>query len=116
MFMARSDSMTWFALGVAQLLLGEALVDAGTSDFFAQIIKMSGGGTIALGFYFLIFLARHEDEFSMAYNKAEKLVLDVDPESGKKVLVEDSKAGTKAAWYAIPALMTLLGLIGWLVS
>mgnify|MGYP001309892849 CR=1 FL=1 len=116
MFMARSDSMTWFALGVAQLLLGEAILEAGTTDVLAQVIKMSGGGTIALGFYFLIFLARHEDEFSMVYNKAEKLVLEVDPESGKKVLVDDSRPGIKAAWYSIPVLMTFIGLIGWLAA
>ena len=78
--MARRDSITWFMLGVAQLLLGEALLEAGSSELLAQVIQLSGGGTIALGIYFLIFLARHESEFSEAYNRAEKMVLQVNPE------------------------------------
>ena len=114
--MARSDSITWFMLGVAQLLLGEALLDAGTSEVLAQLIQLSGGGTIALGIYFLLFLARHESEFATAYNKAEKMVLEVNPDTGQKELVDDSPKALKAAWYAIPVGMTFIGLLAWLVA
>lgn len=114
--MARRDSITWFMLGVAQLLLGEALLEAGSSELLAQVIQLSGGGTIALGIYFLIFLARHESEFSEAYNRAEKMVLQVNPETGEKQLVDDSPKALKAAWYAIPTGMTLIGLLALLVA
>jgi len=114
--MARSDSITWFMLGVAQLLLGEALLNAGTSDFLAQMIQLSGGGTIALGIYFMLFLARHETEFANAYNKAEKMVLEVNPDTGQKELVDNSPKALKAAWYAIPVGMTFVGLLAWLVA
>ena len=114
--MARSDSITWFMLGVAQLLLGEALLDAGTSDMLAQLIQLSGGGTIACGIYFLLFLARHESEYANAYNKPEKMVLEVNPDTGEKELVDDSPKALKAAWYAIPVGMTFIGLLAWLVA
>ena len=114
--MARSDSITWFMLGVAQLLLGEALLDAGASEMLAQMIQLSGGGTIALGIYFLLFLARHESEFAQAYSKAEKMVLKVNPDTGEKELVDDSPKALKAAWYAVPIGMTFIGLMAWLVA
>ena len=63
--MARRDSWTWFLLGVAQLLIGEALIEANADSIIAELITWSGTGTIALGLYFLIFLARHEGDFSM---------------------------------------------------
>ncbi len=114
--MARQDSILWFLMGVAQLLLGDALLSSGVSDTIGQLIQMSGGGTIALGIYFLIFLARHESEFSEAYNKAEKLILDSDPVTGKKILKDNSPRAMKAIWYTIPVGMTFIGLIAWLVS
>lgn len=103
-------------LGVAQLLLGEALLDAGASEMLAQMIQLSGGGTIALGIYFLLFLARHESEFTQAYNKAEKMVLEVNPDTGQKELIDDSPKALKAAWYAVPIGMTFIGLMAWLVA
>jgi hypothetical protein len=103
-------------LGVAQLLLGEALLDAGASEMLAQMIQLSGGGTIALGIYFLLFLARHESEFAQAYSKAEKMVLEVNPDTGQKELIDDSPKALKAAWYAVPIGMTFIGLMAWLVA
>ena len=118
--MARSDSILWFILGVAQMLLGQALVDSAAGDasveFLANLIQISGGGTFALGIYFLIFLARHEDDFAAAYSKAEKTILQVDPDSGKKELVDDSPRAVKAAWYVIPIGMTFLGMVSWLAN
>ncbi len=109
--MARKDSLTWFMLGVAQILLGEAIVANGGNEIIKYFIQLSGGGSIAVGIYFLMFLARHEDEFTAAYNKAEKLILEKDPDSGKKILVDGSRPAAKAAWYTIPVVMTFIGLV-----
>jgi len=114
--MARKDSITWFMMGIAQILIGEAIIDAGTSELMGQLIQWSGGGTVALGIYFLLFVARNESEFSELYNKAEKTVLQTDPVSGKRELIDDSPAGVKAAWYAVPVVMTFIGAMAWLVS
>ncbi len=115
--MARSDSLTWFMMGIAQILIGEAIIDSpGTSELVGQIIQWSGGGTFALGIYFLLFVARNESEFSELYSKAEKTILQVDPATGKKTLVDDSPKAIKAAWYAIPVTMTFIGAMAWLIG
>tara|TARA_B100000131_G_scaffold76636_1_gene73207 strand:- start:3218 stop:3562 length:345 start_codon:yes stop_codon:yes gene_type:complete len=114
--MARRDSWTWFMLGVAQLLIGEALIEANADSIIAELITWSGTGTIALGLYFLIFLARHEGDFADAYNKAEKLVMDTDPRTGENILVDNSPKMVRAAWYSIPAVMTFIGLLAWLAA
>ena len=116
MAMARKDSITWFMMGIAQILIGEAIIEAGTSELMGTMIQWSGGGTLALGIYFLLFLARHEGEFSEVYNKAEKTILRLDPETGKRELVDNSPAGIKAAWYAVPVVMTFIGAMAWLVG
>ena len=114
--MARRDSLTWFMMGLAQILIGDAILEAGTSEVMGQLIQMSGGGTIALGIYFLLFLARNETEFTEIYSKAEKTVLQVDPATGKKQLVDDSPKAVKAVWYTIPVTMTFLGMMAWLIA
>jgi len=114
--MARKDSLTWFMMGIAQILIGEAIIDAGTSEIMGSLIQWSGGGTVALGIYFLLFVARHDDEFSELYNKAEKTILHTDPATGRKELVDDSPKGVKAAWYAVPVVMTFIGAMAWLVG
>ena len=115
--MARRDSITWFMMGIAQLLIGNALLaDENTSNWIAYLIQGTGGGTIALGFYFLLFLARNETEFSELYSKAEKTILQVNPETGRKELIKNSSKPVKAAWYSIPVVMTVFGLFQWLAT
>ncbi len=114
--MARKDSLTWFMMGIAQILIGDAIIAAGTSELMGQLIQVSGGGTIALGIYFLLFLARNESEFTELYSKAEKTVMQVDPATGKKELIDDSPKAVKAVWYTIPVMMTFLGMMAWLIA
>tara|TARA_Y100001960_G_C14113202_1_gene558462 strand:+ start:211 stop:555 length:345 start_codon:yes stop_codon:yes gene_type:complete len=114
--MARRDSLTWFMMGIAQILIGDAIIEAGTSELMGQLIQWTGGGTIALGIYFLLFLARNESEFSEIYSKAEKTLLLTDPNTGNKELVDDSPKAIQAVWYSIPAAMTFIGLMAWLAG
>lgn len=110
--MARRDSLTWFMMGIAQILIGDAIAN----EVFGQIIQMSGGGTLLLGIYFLLFVARNEEEFSELYNKAEKTILQVDPATGRKELIDDSPNAVKAVWYSIPVMMTFIGAMAWLIG
>ena len=114
--MARRDSLTWFMMGIAQILIGDAIISAGTSELIGQLIQWSGGGTLALGIYFLLFVARNESEFTELYSKAEKTILQVDPATGRKELVDDSPKAVKAAWYSIPVMMTFIGAMAWLIG
>ncbi len=115
--MARRDSIMWFMMGIAQLLIGNALLaDEDTSNWIAYLIQGTGGGTVALGFYFLLFLARNENEFTELYSKAEKTILQTDPATGRKQLVDDSSKPVKAAWYSIPVVITIFGMFQWLAT
>jgi hypothetical protein len=114
--MARRDSITWFVLGIAQIMIGEAILEAGTTEILGRVIQGTGSGTIALGLYFLLFLARNESEFKELYNKAERTVLVADPVTGQKQLVDNTSRPIKAVWYTIPVGMAFLGLISLLIN
>ena len=49
----------------------------------AAVLQGTGSGMLALGVYFLIFVARNHKEFSDRYSKSEKTVLVRDPETGE---------------------------------
>ena len=69
-----------------------------------------------LGIYFLLFLARHEKEFTEVYSKMEKTEF-VRDETGRIIDVADkTPRAIRAFWYAIPALMTLLRALAWLIG
>ena len=54
--MARIDSLIMVMLGLAQLLIGDAI----GLEFLSILLQGTGGGTIVMGIYFLIFLSRHQ--------------------------------------------------------
>ncbi len=115
--MARVDSLVWFMLGVAQLLIGSQVGSSGALlELMSILLNVSGGSSLMLGLYFLIFLARHEKEFTEAYSKMEKTEF-VRDGSGKIIDVADkTPRAVRAVWYSIPAFMTFLGLLAWLIG
>ena len=44
------------------------------------------------------------------------MVLEVNPDTGQKELVDDSPKALKAVWYTIPVGITFIGLLAWLVA
>ncbi len=69
-----------------------------------------------LGIYFLIFLARHEKEFSEVYSKMEKTEF-IRDETGRILdMADKTPKAVRAIWYAIPVLMTFLGALAWLIG
>lgn len=115
--MARVDSLLWFMLGIGQLLIGSQLGSSGALlELLSILLNVTGGSSLMLGIYFLIFLARHEKEFSEVYSKMEKTEFIRDG-SGKILDVADkTPTAVKAVWYAIPVLMTFLGALAWLIG
>ena len=71
---------------------------------------------MALGIYFLLFLARNESEFTEMYSKAENTILTTDPATGRKRIVDNSSKPVKAAWYSIPVIITIFGMFQWLAT
>ena len=57
--MARIDSLILVMLGVAQMLIGNSV----TLEFIGVLLQGTGGGTIVMAIYFLIFLSKHQKEF-----------------------------------------------------
>ena len=117
MLIARVDSLLWFMLGIGQLLIGSQLGSSGALlEMISILLNVTGGSSLMLGIYFLIFLARHEKEFSEVYSKMEKTEF-VRDEYGAIIDVADkTPRAVRAVWYAIPVLMTFLGALAWLIG
>ena len=115
--MARVDSLLWFMLGIGQLLIGSQLGSSGALlELLSILLNVSGGSSLMLAVYFLIFLARHEKEFSEVYSKMEKTEF-IRDETGRILDVADkTPRAARAVWYAIPLFMTILGALVWLIG
>ena len=114
--MARVDSLLWFMLGFGQLILGGELGGDPTLELLGLILQGTGGSSVILGFYFLMFLARHEKQFKEGYSKMEKTAFLRDAE-GRIIDLEDTTPkAVKAIWYSIPVGLTLIGAMAWLVG
>lgn len=114
--MARVDSLIWFMLAFGQLILGGAIGGDPILELLGLVLQGTGGSSLILGIYFLLFLARHEKEFSEGYSKMEKTAFLRDAE-GKIIDLEDTTPkALKAIWYSVPVGLTLIGAMAWLVG
>ena len=109
--MARVDSLIWFMAGFAQLFVGSSLEDS----ILGLILEITGGSSVLLGLYALIFVARHNKEFEEAYSKLEKTTMSRD-EQGRIHRIDDSNQVKRAIWYAVPIILTFFAALGWLAN
>jgi hypothetical protein len=112
--MSRLDSLIWLLLGFAQLLMGAAIGGDPILDMLSLLLQGTGGSSVLLGLYFLIFLARHQKEFANSYSKVERATLVRNEKSGVLELKDRSSLGSKAFWYAIPIGLTFISAVAWL--
>tara|TARA_Y100001936_G_C15517982_1_gene381362 strand:- start:2 stop:334 length:333 start_codon:yes stop_codon:yes gene_type:complete len=110
--MARADSLIFFLTGFAQLIIASEIETA----LVAAILQGTGSGMLALGVYFLIFVARNHKEFSDRYSKSEKTVLVRDPVTGKLSREDATPAVSKAMMYGGPTALTFLAALFWLAN
>ena len=110
--MARADSLIFFLTGFAQLIIASEIETA----LVAAILQGTGSGMLALGVYFLIFVARNHKEFSDRYSKSEKPVLIRDPQTGDLKRVDDTPVVSKALMYGGPTALTFLAALFWLAN
>ena len=106
--MARVDSLIWFMAGFAQLFVGSSL----DSQLMGAILSVTGGSSVLLGLYALIFVARHHKEFEAAYSKLEKTTMTRD-EQGRIHRIDDGNKAVRAIWYGVPIVLTFLAALGW---
>ena len=109
--MARVDSLILVMLGIAQILIGSST----TLEFLALLLQGSGGGTIVMAIYFLIFIGKHQKEFDGAYSKLEKTNL-IRNENGELEFQDANTVVTRVIWYVIPVGLTIIGMIVWLAN
>ena len=108
--MARVDSLIWFMAGFAQLFVGSEIgANLGT------ILEVTGGSSVLLGIYALVFVARHHKEFEAAYSKLEKTTMTRD-EQGRIHRIDDGNKAVRAIWYGVPIVLTFLAALGWLAN
>ena len=109
--MARVDSLIWFMAGFAQLFVGSSL----DSAILSTILTTTGGSSVLLGIYALVFVARHHKEFEAAYSKLEKTTMTRD-DQGRIHRIDDSDQVKRAVWYAVPIILTFFAALGWLAN
>ena len=109
--MARVDSLVWFMAGFAQLFVGSSL----DSAILSTILEVTGGSSVLLGLYALVFVARHHKEFEAAYSKLEKTTMTRD-EQGRIHGIDDGNKAVRAIWYGVPIVLTFLAALGWLAN
>jgi len=114
--MARVDSLIWLLMGFAQLLIGKQLLADPTMAVIGALLQGTGGSSVMLGIYFLIFITRHQKEFNQTYSKSEKTTLVRNDETGILEIVDTSPIMQKNLWYLVPIIFTALGAISWLVK
>jgi hypothetical protein len=112
--MGRVDSLIWLLLGFAQLLMGAAIGGDPILDMLSLLLQGTGGSSVLLGLYFLIFLARHQKEFANSYSKVERATLVRNEKTGILELKDHTSLGSKAFWYAIPIGLTFISAVAWL--
>ena len=112
--MGRVDSLIWLLLGFAQLLMGAAIGGDPILDMLSLLLQGTGGSSVLLGLYFLIFLARHQKEFANSYSKVERATLVRNEKTGVLELKDHASLGSKAFWYAIPIGLTFISAVAWL--
>ncbi len=108
--MARVDSLIWFMAGFAQLFVGSE-IDSG----LGTILEVTGGSSVLLGLYALVFVARHHKEFTESYSKLEKTTMTRD-DQGRIHRIDDSDQVKRAVWYAVPIILTFFAALGWLAN
>ncbi|SVB02081.1 uncharacterized protein METZ01_LOCUS154935 [marine metagenome] len=108
--MARVDSLIWFMAGFAQLFVGSEI-----GSGLGTILEVTGGSSVLLGLYALVFVARHHKEFTESYSKLEKTTMTRD-DQGRIHRIDDSDQVKRAVWYAVPIILTFFAALGWLAN
>jgi len=115
LLMARSSSPLFFLAGFTQLYIGSALGDDTALALLGAILEVTGGSSVLVGLYLLIFVARHHKEFSKSYNKIENSVM-VKEDTGELHRVDPKPASTTLINVVIPSILAFIAAWAWLAN
>ena len=114
--MARSDSTLFFLAGFTQLLIGSELASIDPAlAILGAILEVTGGSSVLVGIYLLIFVARHHREFSESYNKLEKATM-ARGNSGKLQRVDPLPISKRLTNVIIPGILAFIAAMAWLTN
>ena len=111
--MARADSVLFFLAGFTQLFIGTSI--SPEMALLGAFLEVTGGSTVLVGLYLLIFVARHHKEFSESYNKIENSVM-VKEATGELHRVDPKPASTKLINVVIPSILAFIAAWAWLAN
>ncbi|MBU04040.1 MAG: hypothetical protein CMA58_03565 [Euryarchaeota archaeon] len=112
--MARSDSMLWFILGFAQLIVANQ-AGGGILEFLELMLNITGGSSLVVGIYVLLYVAKHSEELADVYSKFEKSELTRD-ENGSLTIRNGDSPVKKGVGIGISAAITVFAGIVWLAT
>ena len=93
--MARIDSLILVMLGIAQMLIGNSV----TLEFIGVLLQGTGGGTIVMAIYFLIFLSKG---FGSMYGTGKLFQLFVALQSDGTIDMDDAIGSVGTIYLRIP--------------
>ena len=115
LLMARSSSLLFFLAGFTQLYIGSSLGDDSALALLGAILEVTGGSSVLVGLYLLIFVARHHKEFSESYNKIENSVMSRE-NTGALHRVDPKPASTQLINVIIPSILSFIAAWAWLAN
>ena len=113
--MARANSPLFFLAGFTQLFIGSSLASDPSLALLGAILEVTGGSSVLVGLYLLIFVARHHKEFSESYNKIENSVM-VKENTGELHRVDPKPASTTLINVVIPSILAFIAAWAWLAN
>ena len=113
--MARANSPLFFLAGFTQLYIGSAIGDDAALALLGTILEITGGSSVLVGLYLLIFVARHHKEFSASYNKIENSVMSRE-NTGELHRVDPKPVSTTFSNVIIPSILAFVAAMAWLVN
>lgn len=113
--MARTDSMIWFILGFAQLIVANLNYGDGILQILEIFLNVSGGSSVMVGLYVLLFMAKHSQDFSDVYTKYEKSEV-IRSDEGNLVITDGDSVVAKGMGIIVPAILSVCAAIYWLAS
>ena len=114
--MARSDSILFFLSRFTQVFVGSEVASLDpTLAFLGVILEVTGGSSVLVGIYLLIFVARHHKEFTESYNKLEKATM-ARGESGQLSRVDPLPVKRRMTNVVIPGILAFIAAMAWLAN
>ena len=115
LLMARANSPLFFLAGFTQLFIGSSLASDPSLALLGAILEITGGSSVLVGIYLLIFVARHHKEFSESYNKIENSVMSRE-DTGQLHRVDPKPASKTFVNVVLPSILSFIAAWAWLAN